>query len=108
MVWVCSSCGKTAKTNRLKCSKCGNMSWRASRTRELSEIAGPMKQIAPRGLILGPSRKQRPDLESGIECGICHLVIYRPDGGFDAEAFQRAKKMHLAESPTCNPESREQ
>ncbi len=108
MVWVCSSCGKAAKTNRLKCSKCGNMSWRASRTRELSEIAGPMKQIAPRGLILGPSRKQRPDLELGIECGICHLVIYRPDGKFDGEAFQKAKKMHLATSPTCNPESREQ
>ena len=64
MVWVCSFCGKASKTKRLKCPKCGNMSWRASRTRELAEIAGPMKQIAPRGLILGPSRKQRSAVRS--------------------------------------------
>ena len=108
MVWVCSFCGKAAKTKRLKCSKCGNMSWRASRTRELAEIAGPMKQIAPRGLLLGPARRQQPKMESGIECGKCHLVIYRPDREFDAEAFQKAKKMHHELSPTCEPESREQ
>ncbi len=84
------------------------MSWRASRTRELAEIAGPMKQIAPRGLLLGPSRRQQPKMESGIECGKCHLVIYRPDREFDAEAFQKAKKMHQELSPTCEPESRDQ
>jgi len=64
-----------------------------------------MKRIAPRGLLLANPGKQSPIQDSsGIECGKCHAVIYRIDNGFDAQAFQEARKKHYSVSPVCEEE----
>jgi hypothetical protein len=61
-----------------------------------------MKKIAPRGLLLARPGKQAPVLDSGaIECGACHMIIYRTETTFDPEAFRAAKKKHYSISPTC-------
>ena len=75
--------------------------------RDISELAGPMKRLAPRGLLLARPGKQAPvqDPGSGIECGTCHAVIYTAEGGFDRDAFEAARKKHYVISPEC--ESRE-
>jgi len=66
------------------------------------ELSGPLKRIAPKGLLLANPRKQAPIQDSsGIECGKCHKVIYRADKGFDAKAFQEAKNKHYSVSPAC-------
>ena len=102
MIWVCSSCGETAKSKRQKCPRCGSTLWKPGRTRELSEVAGPMKRISPRGLLLAQTGKQQPAQEPGIECGKCHRIIYRPEKQFDSEAFQKAKRAHYSLSPDCS------
>jgi hypothetical protein len=62
-----------------------------------------MKRIAPRGLMLARPGKQAPVQDSNcIECGTCHMVIYRPDGVFDAEAFREAREKHYSASPACD------
>jgi ferredoxin-like protein FixX len=46
--------------------------------------------------------KQAPVQDSNcIECGTCHMVIYRPDNGFDAEAFRAAREKHYSAFPAC-------
>lgn len=102
MNWICASCGLAAKTNRQKCSRCGGAEWRPTPRKDSVQLGGPIKRIAPKGLLLAGAGKQAPALDpSGIECGICHNVIYKADKGFDAKAFQEAKKTHYAASPAC-------
>jgi len=101
MRWTCASCGWVVKTNRRKCRKCGSMSWNPSRTKEPNEVSGPMKRIAPKGLLLAHPGKQGPAPDSNVECGKCHTIIYRPDRKFDATALQAAMKAHYSTSPKC-------
>jgi len=102
MNWRCASCGWAAKTNRQKCPKCGNAFWKPAPKKELTELSGPLKQITPKGLLLANPGKQAPIQDSSsIECGKCHVVIYRAEKGFDAKAFREARKMHYSTSPTC-------
>ena len=83
------------------------MRWKPLPKRDISELAGPTKRLAPRGLLLARPGKQAPvqDPGNGIECGTCHEVIYRPENSFDRDAFEVARKKHYAISPEC--ESRE-
>jgi hypothetical protein len=61
-----------------------------------------MKRIAPKGLLLVNPDKQDPMQDpNSIECGSCHTVIYKADKGFDAKAFEEAKKNHYSASPAC-------
>lgn len=102
MNWICGLCGSAAKTNRQKCSKCGGVVWRPALRKELIELGGPIKRIAPKGLLLAAAGKQAPIQDpSSIECGSCHRVIYRPDKEFDATAFEKAKKNHYSAYPPC-------
>ena len=103
MIWTCAVCGASTKTNRRRCTKCGNMRWKPVPKRDVSELAGPTKRIAPRGLLLAMPGKQAPvqGPDNGIECGTCRSIIYKPEGVFDAEIFQAAKKKHYAVSPAC-------
>jgi len=78
------------------------MRWRPAEKKDLRELGGPIKRITPRGLSLAAAREQAPAQESsGIECGTCHMVIYKPDGVFDPEAFREAKDRHYSSSPAC-------
>ena len=79
------------------------MRWRPVLKRDISEAAGPMKRIAPRGLLLGGPQRRVSVHGSGdgIECGVCHAVIYRPEGVFDKGEFDAARKKHYAASPVC-------
>jgi hypothetical protein len=79
------------------------MHWKPVRKRDISELAGPMKRMAPRGLLLARPGKQAPlqDSGGGIECGSCHQIIYRAEGVFNREAFAAARKKHYAVSPSC-------
>lgn len=102
MNWNCVSCGRPAKTNRQKCPRCGSMLWKPVRKKDLIELAGPIKRIAPKGLMLSNPGKQAPNQDSdSIECGKCQTVIYKADDGFDANAFDEAKRKHYSSSPTC-------
>jgi len=102
MNWHCASCGWKARTNRQKCPNCGNLIWKPVPKKDLTELSGPLKQIAPRGLLLAnPGKQAKVEESNGIECGTCHTVIYRPDKGFDAEALEDARKTHYSTSPTC-------
>jgi hypothetical protein len=66
------------------------------------ELSGPLKLIAPKGLLLANPGKQAPVQDSNdIECGKCHVVIYTADKGFDAKAFQEARNRHYSISPSC-------
>jgi hypothetical protein len=107
MNWTCAVCGASSRTNRRRCTKCGNMRWRPTAKTDIHELAGPMKRMVPRGLLLAKPGKQAPVPDLGaIECGTCHVVIYRAEGVFDAEDFEAARKKHYSVSPTC--ESHEQ
>jgi hypothetical protein len=78
------------------------MRWKPVPERNVNELGGPMKRMVPRGLILGKPGRQAPVQDSGgIECGTCHMVIYKVDGVFDAEAFQAARRKHYSVSPAC-------
>jgi hypothetical protein len=78
------------------------MIWRPVAKKELMELSGPIRRIAPRGLTLTNPEKEKPIQNSGwIECGKCHKVIYKADKGFDASAFREARKKHYSLSPTC-------
>jgi len=100
MNWICALCGLAAKTNRQKCRRCGGAVWRPAPKKDLVELGGPIKRIAPKGLLLAGAGKQVPVQDpSGIECGSCHVVIYKADKGFDEKTFQEAKKNHYSVSP---------
>jgi hypothetical protein len=102
MNWICALCGLAAKTNRQKCPRCGGAVWRPAPRKDLIELGGPIKRIAPKGLLLAGAGNQAPIQDpSSIECGSCHMVIYRADKGFDAKEFQEAKKNHYSASPAC-------
>ena len=102
MKWRCASCGVEATTNRKKCSRCGSLIWKPAPKKDLSELSGPMKRIAPRGLVLAVSGKQAPIQDpNAIECGNCHVVIYRSDRGYDAKELEKARERHYATSPAC-------
>jgi hypothetical protein len=75
--------------------------WKAAPKQDLIEGSDPLKQIAPKGLLLANPGHQAPIQDSGIECGKCHMVIYRADTEFDAKAFQRARNNHYSISPAC-------
>jgi len=78
------------------------MHWKLAPKKELMGLSGPLKRIAPKGLLLARSGKQTPIQDSSsIECGKCHMVIYRADKVFDAKAFQEAKNRHYSISPAC-------
>jgi len=79
------------------------MRWRPAPKRDIVELAGPMKMMAPRGLFLARPGRQAPTQDSSgdIECGTCHTVIYKGGGIFDKDAFAAAKKKHYASSPAC-------
>jgi hypothetical protein len=75
------------------------MIWRPAAKKDLIELSGPIRRIAPRGLMLTNPEKERPIQDSsGIECGKRHKVIYKADKGFDAAAFQEARKKHYSVS----------
>jgi len=62
-----------------------------------------MKRITPRGLLLANwEREASVQDPRGIECGKCHVVIYRAEKGFDAKAFEEARKKHYSNSPGCD------
>jgi len=79
------------------------MRWKPVAKRDIREVAGPTKLIAPRGLLLAKPGRQAPaqDSRSVIECGTCHTVIYKAEDVFDREAFYAARKKHYAMSPGC-------
>jgi len=78
------------------------MRWRPVAERDIRELEGPVRQVAPRGLLLARPGKQAPGQESNdIECGVCHAVIYRAVGGYDREAFLAARMRHYSASPSC-------
>ena len=78
------------------------MLWKHVPKKELTELSRPLKQIAPKGLLLANPGKQAPIQDSSIiECGKCHMVIYKADKEFDAKAFQEARKMHYSFYPAC-------
>jgi hypothetical protein len=65
-------------------------------------MAGPMKQVDPKGFVLAHPGKQTPMPDSNvIECGKCHNVIYRPEKEFDVTVFRTAIKAHYSISPEC-------
>ena len=68
-----------------------------------------MKRMAPRGLLLGNPGKQAPPQDSGdgVECGACHIIIYKAAGFFDKEAFYMARRKHYAVSPGCESRGRD-
>ena len=103
MNWRCAVCGTSSRTNRRRCAKCGNMRWTPAPKKDIAEVAGPIKRIAPRGLLLAKPGKQAPvqDSPNAIECGACHKIIYQAEDVFDVEAFQAAKKRHYEVSPSC-------
>lgn len=102
MNWLCAACGCAARTNRKKCPKCGGLVWRPAPKRNSTEPSGPMKRIAPRGLLLANPGKQAPVEDPGeIKCGKCQMVIYRVDKRFDVKALEEARKMHYSISPAC-------
>jgi ribosomal protein S27AE len=103
MDWICTVCGLAAKTNRLKCTRCGSAVWRPSPKKDPKELGGPIKRIAPRGLLLANWEKEAPIQDPrSIECGKCHAVIYRAEKGFDAKTFEEARKKHFSNSPGCD------
>jgi len=70
--------------------------------RDLMELSGPIKRMAPKGLILARPGKQTPiESSNSIECGKCHMEIYRADDGFNANEFQEAKRKHYSNFPAC-------
>ena len=70
------------------------------------ELSGPMKRIAPKGLLPTNTRKETSIQDSSIiECGKCGEVIYRADNGVDAKAFQEARKKHYSISPGCEEQT---
>jgi hypothetical protein len=78
------------------------MLWRPEEKKELIELGGPMKRMAPRGLLLvNPDKRVSEQDPNLIECGKCHKVIYRADKKFDSDAFQEARKEHYSASPEC-------
>jgi len=105
MDWKCASCGWAAKTNRQKCPRCGTAVWKPTSRKDLIELSGPLKRIAPKGLLLARPGKQGPIQDTNsIECGKCHMVIYDADKGFDTKAFQEARNRHYSISPECKGE----
>ena len=108
MNWRCASCGWSTKTNRRKCPRCGSGLWKSAPKKDLTELSGPLKRIAPRGLLLTNLGKRTPIRDSaGIECGRCHVVIYIAEKEFDAKAFQEARKLHYSISPSCEGKVKE-
>ena len=106
MNWRCASCDWEAKTNREKCPRCGRAVWKPVPTKNLAELSGPLKQVAPKGLLLANPGKQAPIQDSkSIECGKCHVTIYTANDKFDPKAFQEAKRTHYARSPACEDRS---
>jgi len=79
------------------------MRWKPLPKRDISEVGGPMKRMAPRGLLLANPGKQAPaqDSANGVECGTCHTIVYKAEGVFDKEAFNAARKKHYSVSPGC-------
>jgi hypothetical protein len=78
------------------------MHWRPEERKDLIEVGGPIKRMTPRGLLLvDPDKRPSQRDPSIIECGKCHEIIYRTDKGFDANAFQAARKAHYSTSPDC-------
>jgi len=78
------------------------MRWRPVTKPDIRELGGPMKRLTPKGFLLANPGKQVPDVESeGVECGVCHVVIYRSEGSFDTQAFLAARKKHYEASPGC-------
>lgn len=78
------------------------MNWKPVAKKDLRELSGPIKRIAPRGLILTNPENEKPIHASGwIECGKCHKVIYKADKWFDTTAFKEARKKHYSVSPAC-------
>jgi hypothetical protein len=78
------------------------MSWQPEEKRDLIEVGGPVKRVAPRGLLLvNPDKRASESDPSMIECGKCHKVIYKADKGFDVNAFHQARKGHYSASPEC-------
>jgi ribosomal protein S27AE len=102
MKWLCASCGQLARTNRQKCPRCGSGVWKPAPKNDSTELSGPLKQIAPRGLLLANPGKQTSVEESdAIECGTCHAVIYRVGKEFDVKALEEARNAHYSISPEC-------
>ncbi|MGA2783252.1 MAG: hypothetical protein ABSF09_00950 [Candidatus Bathyarchaeia archaeon] len=102
MGWVCASCGRTAKTNRQKCRRCGSSVWKPILSKDPSEVSGQLKRISPKGLLLANPGRQTPIQDSNsIECGRCHAVIYKADIKFDTTALQEAITAHHLTSPDC-------
>lgn len=101
--WRCASCDWAAKTNRQKCPRCGSVHWKPAPKKDLTELSGPLKHVAPKGLLLANPGRQAPIQDSkSIECGKCHALIYTANDKFDPVAFQEAKKKHYATSPACD------
>src|SRR5208337_1679837 len=102
MGWICASCGRTTKTNRQKCRRCGSSVWKPILAKDPSEVSGQLKRISPKGLLLANPGRQTPIQDSNnIECGNCHAVIYRADIKFDTTVLQEAITAHQLTSPGC-------
>ena len=78
------------------------MRWRPEAKKDSIELGGPVKRMAPRGLLLvNPDKRESERDPSLIECGKCHKVIYKADKGFNVNDFQEARKEHYLISPEC-------
>jgi hypothetical protein len=85
------------------------MRWKPAPKKDAIELAGPIKRITPRGLLLPKPGNQAlaQDSSNAIECGTCHSIIYKPEGAFDVEAFEAAKKKHYEVSRSCENRPRD-
>lgn len=78
------------------------MIWRPAAKKDPIELSGPIRRIAPKSFMLTNPEKQNPIQDSsGMESGKCRKVIYKADKGFDAAAFQEARKKHYLVSLAC-------
>jgi hypothetical protein len=77
------------------------MLWRPAAKKDLMELSGPIKRIAPKDLPINVRKEVSIQDSSIIECGKCGQTIYRADNGIDAEALKKARKKHYSVSPGC-------
>jgi hypothetical protein len=105
MNWICAICGSASRTNRKRCKRCGKIQWKPNLKKELIEVSGPMRRIAPKGLLISPNRPEGLQDFNTVKCGRCHAVIYVPDREFNKLSFKEAMKRHYSLSPECRENS---
>jgi len=111
-LWVCANCGWKTEKSTETCPKCQNRIWgrivgvekpespQSDNSNLHKKIESPKIEEAVKNYL-----KQITDLLNSVECGKCHMIIYRPITKFDRQAFEDSLRTHYAKSLECNPES---